>query len=150
MHVNTAAQVIGGISVFTEYMFSNVFHKLVVHIRCSWQKMIPFHSEKKERNYVLNPLSYQSNFYYLDRRIKKLFEYFKLLSFENTYSREDTIWINMVTDFVRSRWKLLNRNIISTKGQIMSECILWNHRFSKIPPKNLIDFCPGRFYRLGT
>ena len=28
------------------------------------------------------------------------------------------------------------------KGQIMSECILWNHRFSKIPPKNLIDFCP--------
>ena len=27
---------------------------------------------------------------------------------------------------------------------------LWNHQFSKIPPKNLIDFCPGRFYRLGT
>ena len=22
---------------------------------------------------------------------------------------------------------------------------LWNHRFSKIPPKNLIDFCPARF-----
>ena len=35
------------------------------------------------------------------------------------------------------------------KGQIMSECILWNHRFSKIPPKNLINFCPGRLYRLG-
>ena len=31
----------------------------------------------------------------------------------------------------------------------MSEYILWNHRFSKIPPKNLIDFCPGRLYRLG-
>ena len=36
-----------------------------------------------------------------------------------------------------------------TKGQIMSESILRNHRFSKIPPKNLIDFCPGRLYRLG-
>ena len=27
---------------------------------------------------------------------------------------------------------------------------LENHQFSKIPPKNSIDFCPGRFYRLGT
>ena len=36
------------------------------------------------------------------------------------------------------------------KGQILSECILRNHRFSKTPPKNLIDFCPGRFYRLCT
>ena len=27
---------------------------------------------------------------------------------------------------------------------------LRNHRFTKIPPKNLIYFCPGRFCRLGT
>ena len=38
------------------------------------------------------------------------------------------------------------------KGQIMSDDIrmyLENHRFSKIPTKNLIDFCPGMFYKLG-
>ena len=33
------------------------------------------------------------------------------------------------------------------KGQIIWECLLWNHQFSKIPPKNFIDFCPRRFYR---
>ena len=37
-----------------------------------------------------------------------------------------------------------------TKGQLISKGILWNHRFSKIPSKNLIDFCPRKFYRLGT
>ena len=26
---------------------------------------------------------------------------------------------------------------------------LWNYQFSKIPPKNLIDFCPERLFRLG-
>ena len=65
----------------------------------------------------------------------QIFQYPKLVPFKNSYS--------IIT--VRTRclkdWK--------SKGQIMSECILWNHRFSKIPPKNLIDFCPGRLYRLG-
>ena len=36
------------------------------------------------------------------------------------------------------------------KGQIISECIYEIIDFPKNPPKNLIDFCPGRFYRLGT
>ena len=26
---------------------------------------------------------------------------------------------------------------------------LWNYQFSKIPPKNLIDFCPERLFRIG-
>ena len=42
----------------------------------------------------------------------------------------------------------VKENLWLIKGQIMSECILWNYRFSKIPLKNLIDFCPGRLYRL--
>ena len=37
-----------------------------------------------------------------------------------------------------------------TKGQIMSECIDEIIDFPKYHRKNLIDFCPGRFYRLGT
>ena len=37
-----------------------------------------------------------------------------------------------------------------TKGQIMSECIYEIINFPKYHWKNLIDFCPGRFYRLGT
>ena len=36
------------------------------------------------------------------------------------------------------------------KGQLISECPFDAWKFSKIPPKNLIDFCPGRFYTLGT
>ena len=36
------------------------------------------------------------------------------------------------------------------KGQIMSECIYEIIDFPKYHRKNLIDFCPGRFYRLGT
>ena len=36
------------------------------------------------------------------------------------------------------------------KGQIMSECIYEIIDFPKYHQKNLIDFCPGRFYRLGT
>ena len=36
------------------------------------------------------------------------------------------------------------------KGQIMSECIYEIINFPKYHRKNLIDFCPGRFYRLGT
>ena len=28
------------------------------------------------------------------------------------------------------------------KGQIISDCLSWNFRFSKQPPKNLTDFCP--------
>ena len=38
----------------------------------------------------------------------------------------------------------------SFKGQIMSECIYEIIDFPKYHRKNLIDFCPGRFYRLGT
>ena len=37
-----------------------------------------------------------------------------------------------------------------SKGQIMSECIYEIIDFPKYCRKNLIDFCPGRFYRLGT
>ena len=36
------------------------------------------------------------------------------------------------------------------KGQIMSECIYEIIDFPKYHRKNLIDFCSGRFYRLGT
>ena len=36
------------------------------------------------------------------------------------------------------------------KGQIMSECIYEIIDFPKYHQKILIDFCPGRFYRLGT
>ena len=36
------------------------------------------------------------------------------------------------------------------KGQIMSECLYEIINFPKYHRKNLIDFCPGRFYRLGT
>ena len=39
---------------------------------------------------------------------------------------------------------------IPDKGQLISECPFDAKIFSKIPPKNLIDFCPGRFYTLGT
>ena len=36
-----------------------------------------------------------------------------------------------------------------TEGQIMSECIYKIIDFPKYHRKNLIDFCPGRFCRLG-
>ena len=36
------------------------------------------------------------------------------------------------------------------KGQMKSECIYEIIDFPKYHWKNLIDFCPGRFYRLGT
>ena len=49
--------------------------------------------------------------------------------------------------FPKLFWSSVIKNC--SKGQIMSECILWSHRFSKIPPTNLIDFCPRRLYRLG-
>ena len=39
---------------------------------------------------------------------------------------------------------------VLSKGQIMSECIYDIINFPKYHRKNLIDFCPGRFYRLGT
>ena len=42
------------------------------------------------------------------------------------------------------RWGQTN-----VKGQLISECPFDAWKFSKIPPKNLIDFCPGRLYRLG-
>ena len=35
-----------------------------------------------------------------------------------------------------------------SKGQLISDCPFRNFKFSKNPPKNLIDFCPGRFYTL--
>ena len=38
----------------------------------------------------------------------------------------------------------------TTKGQIMSECIYEINNFPKCHQKNLVHFCPGRFYRLGT
>ena len=41
-------------------------------------------------------------------------------------------------------------NHASSKGQIKSECIYDIMDFPKYHRKNLIDFCPGRFYRLGT
>ena len=37
-----------------------------------------------------------------------------------------------------------------TKGQIMSECIYEITNFPKYHRNFLIDFCPGRIYRLGT
>ena len=43
-----------------------------------------------------------------------------------------------------------NKSIACTKGQIMSECIYEIIDFPKYNRKNLINFCPGRFYRLGT
>ena len=36
------------------------------------------------------------------------------------------------------------------KGQMKSKCIYEIIDFPKYHLKNLIDFCPGRFYRLGT
>ena len=36
------------------------------------------------------------------------------------------------------------------KGQIMSKCIYEIIDFPRYHQKHLIDFCPGRFYRLGT
>ena len=36
------------------------------------------------------------------------------------------------------------------KGQIMSKCIYEIINFPRYQQKHLIDFCPGRFYRLGT
>ena len=39
---------------------------------------------------------------------------------------------------------------IHSKGQIMSECIYEIIDFPKYHRKNLTDFWPGRFYRLGT
>ena len=32
----------------------------------------------------------------------------------------------------------------------LSENVFMKSLIFQIPPKNLIDFCPGRFYRLGT
>ena len=37
-----------------------------------------------------------------------------------------------------------------SKGQIKSECIYEIINLPKYHQKNLIDFCPGRFYSLGT
>ena len=48
--------------------------------------------------------------------------------------------------FSKCFWKL---NFVLGKGQIMSECIYEIINFPKYHGKNLIDFCPGRFYRLG-
>ena len=39
--------------------------------------------------------------------------------------------------------------LLNLKGQLISECPFGVWKFSKIPPKNLIDFCPRRLYRLG-
>ena len=43
-----------------------------------------------------------------------------------------------------------NHTVCVSKGQIMSECIYEITDFPKYQRKNLIDFCLGRFYRLGT
>ena len=43
-----------------------------------------------------------------------------------------------------------NATAYGAKGQIKSECIYEIIDFPKYHRKNLIDFCPGRFYRLGT
>ena len=55
---------------------------------------------------------------------------------------------------MRIRWLKLNcqeqKEQKYTKGQIMSECIYEIINFPKYHRKMLIDFCPGRFYRLGT
>ena len=42
--------------------------------------------------------------------------------------------------------------LLLLKGRIMSELRMYleNHQFSKIPPKKLIDICPGKLYRLGS
>ena len=47
-----------------------------------------------------------------------------------------------------SVWKVSRLTI--TKGQIMSQCIYEIINFPKYHRKDFIDFCPGRFYRLGT
>ena len=39
---------------------------------------------------------------------------------------------------------------VAAKGQIMSGCIYEIIDFPKYHQTNLIDFCPGRFHRLGT
>ena len=41
------------------------------------------------------------------------------------------------------------KNLPSIKGKMKSECINEIIDFAKHHQKNLIDFCPGRFYRLG-
>ena len=45
------------------------------------------------------------------------------------------------------RW----RNLVRYFNLVLKvRMYLWNHQFSKIQPKNLLDSCPGRFYRLST
>ena len=44
--------------------------------------------------------------------------------------------------------KIYFKKFFTIKGQIMSECIYEITDFPKYHRKNLIDFCPGRFYRL--
>jgi hypothetical protein len=49
-----------------------------------------------------------------------------------------------------SKLSAQEQEIESIKGQIMSECIYESINFPKYHRKNLIDFSPGRFYRLLT
>ena len=46
--------------------------------------------------------------------------------------------------------KVFTVDLTLCKGQMKSECIYEIIDFPKYHQKNLIDFCPGRFYRLGT
>ena len=46
--------------------------------------------------------------------------------------------------------KIYLKKFFTIKGQIMSQCIYEITDFPKYHRKNLIDFCPGRFYRQGT
>ena len=48
------------------------------------------------------------------------------------------------------RPKCKNLDSWVSKGQIISDCIYEIINFPRYHRKNLIDFCSGRFYRLGT
>ena len=63
-------------------------------------------------------------------------------------------WNNEV-EFNCEVWNVAQKTIFfygflaAGKGQIMSECIYEIIDFTKYHQNFLIDFCPGRFYRLG-
>ena len=75
-------------------------------------------------------------------------ESWKNINLQDLYKQRPH-WHNVLNVIMGSEWgSKAKKN--STKGQLISECPFDVWKFSKIPPKNLIEFCPGRFYRLGA
>ena len=60
-----------------------------------------------------------------------------------------SVLLKVISELKTNPWKFGQKQF-TVKGQIKSECIYEIIDFPKYHRKNLIDFCPGRFYRLGT